>query len=517
MNSWNELLPAIGADFDAEFRHQLRVRCGTYNEWQVGSKWAPIKNIVERILGFDNHTPWQVEFLDFNETSQEAAIVDGVLVENRLFTHNALTGKWELTRPSQDSPHEVLREILRHFQTGGAGDRDFVKLFNRLIEPPYGIPNGIIPLLVALVFRAEPAKIGVYSKSGSQWQRVPDGEVPEALVGMARWPDRYTTRFNKLTGKQRFVFKALGPEMNLPFSDRMTGERFYSYCEEVRNALRKWVMPLPDGIMAIPDLTDIQKKLLKLLRGPVPPQLSLLADTLVDVIQEDTTTHEELADAGNQLTTFPATALLWQSLRTKISRHVEGIKAPVRSALREVMRATSPEESSMNLQHVVQAIKPIERFTSGNGSLHQLVLRLESAPDGGDLVEEVAAAISNKPTANLTDEDYGRAVGMLEVFAAIGPATDGHTVLVLPSGERRSLPTVDNPIARAQIQTAIQSWQDSFGLTPDQAAALAVSEIYSKDVHNIDHSTQPIPDADAAACDKHLSVNALDANSSRDD
>ena len=50
-----------------------------------------------------------------------------------------------------------------------------VKLFVKLINLPYGIPNGIIPLLIALVVHAEGSRIAFYS--GAQNQRVGDPQL----------------------------------------------------------------------------------------------------------------------------------------------------------------------------------------------------------------------------------------------------------------------------------------------------------------------------------------------------
>ena len=62
-----------------------------------------------------------------------------------------------------DRPAEVMRSILTHL-TVGSGDKEFAKLYTKLIEPPFGIPNGIIPIFLALVFRTEGSRIGVYEK-----------------------------------------------------------------------------------------------------------------------------------------------------------------------------------------------------------------------------------------------------------------------------------------------------------------------------------------------------------------
>jgi hypothetical protein len=241
--------------------------------------------------------------------------------------------------------------------------------------------------------------------------------------------------------------------------------------------LKTWAAALPEGALAIPDLTDNQKKLLKVLRTAVPPQLPLLADHLVQVVEDDPTTHDELADGGNRLTSFPETARLWRDFRTKISRHVDGIKASVRSAIREVAQV-GPEETSVDYARVVRAIKPLERLAPSNAPIKQIVERLSVPQEAGDIVEKVAAAIANKAPASLTDEDYGRAAGMLEIAAAIG-VQDNKTTILLPVGGKRSLQEVVHPEAKSRIDSDVRVWRDTFNLSPDQIAALAIDAIYS--------------------------------------
>ena len=113
VSSWGQLLPSIGRDLDTAFSSQPRVRCGTFNEWQdgAGSQWTKIENIVEAILKFDEKPEYQNEVLGQGKpTSQEAAVIDGVLVENSFFTHNPMAGKWELVSPTPEYP---VRSVTR--------------------------------------------------------------------------------------------------------------------------------------------------------------------------------------------------------------------------------------------------------------------------------------------------------------------------------------------------------------------------------------------------------------------
>ena len=476
--SWNEFLPAIAKDLDGQFTHQVQVRCGSFNEWQTRPAWTAINKVVERILEFDERPDFQAEYLGFTDTSQEAAIADGVLVENNFLKHNAIKDKWELISVDEDCPCEALKEVLRHFTAGGGGVKDFSKLFVKLIDPAFGIPNGIIPLLVALVIRTELGRIALYARSGSQWPGVPDSETAEAVVQMAKQPTRYQSRYTKLTGRQRMVFKAIGPLIGVPYADRLSsGELFYGFCEKVRSELKEWAAKLPEGVLQLSGLSDFHRKLLRSLRLPVPPHISALADALVEIAQDDPSTHQELQDADSATRDFPATQKLWKEFRTKIDRYVEGVKAPLRAKLRDIV---SPEggDARVGSAQIASAFEFAESLGAEDNPLHAVAESLKDTPQEVDPADAVAAAISGKSIASLTDEDYGRAEGVVSM-AGLLKKDVGKWVVVLPSGERRSLDPVEHAEAAQRVRESLNQCQQTFGLSRDQILAIAVGALCS--------------------------------------
>ena len=88
--------------------------------------------------------------------------------------------------------------------------------------------------------------------------------------------------------------------------------------------------------MKISELSEPQRQLLRSLRGPVPPQLPVLADSLIAVMQEDAGTQDELVESPT-VQSYPEMERVWQSLRGKIDRYLEGVKAPVREAIRTAL------------------------------------------------------------------------------------------------------------------------------------------------------------------------------------
>jgi hypothetical protein len=470
VSSWGQLLPSIGRDVDIAFASQPRVRCGTFNEWQEasGGQWNKIENIVEAILKFDEKPEFQNEFFNFNTTSQEGAVIDGVLVENGFFTRNSLTDKWELISPTSEISSPVLQEALRYLAARSSSDKPFLKLYERLIEPPFGVPNGVIPLFVALVFRAEPSRIAIYQKKYNNWERI-ESKLAEAITGMGRFPDRYQTRYSKLSPKQRWVFRVIGSELTTRVPEGGATDKMEEACEKVAAEMREIVHKLPDAALAIPDLTEAEKDIFKALRGGVPPQPTLLADHLMRWVQEDAEARRELEDTGNTMTSFPATVKLWRGFRERLGRQVEGARAPVR---RQLLSAGG------DLPKVVESLRKVEAVAGGGNSvITPIVQRLEASDGKADLIEQVVAAISNKETRQLSQEDYGRASGILEIIQSFTPP-QGHITIVLPSGGRKELPTFTHDQAREHIRRAVQDWQSAYSLSPEQTAALLLGLLF---------------------------------------
>jgi hypothetical protein len=464
VSSWGQLLPSIGRDLDTAFHQQPRVRCGSFNEWQhySGSQWNKISNIVEAILKFDEKPEYQNEYLNFNNTSQEAAVIDGVLCENGFFAFNSATGRWELTTPSADTASEVMREVLKYLASRSASDKPFIKLYERLIDPPFGVPNGIIPLFVALAFRAEPARIGIYNKRYNNWERV-ESKIADAIADMARFPDRYQTRYSKLSPKQRWVFRVIGSELEVRVPESGAADKIEEACERVAAQLRDLVHKLPEAALTLPDLSEAQKDILKSLRGGVPPQPTLLADHLMRWVQEDAEARQELEDAGNNRTEFPATVRLWRDFREQLGRQVEGARAPVRRQLQNVGK---------DRVGIVESLRKVEALAGPeNRVIAPIVERLAASDGKAELIEEVVAAVANKEARQLSQEDYGRASGILEVIQSLTPAA-GRVTVILPDGRRREFPEFSHEQALPQILQSVRDWQAAFALTPEQIAAM---------------------------------------------
>ena len=480
VSSWSELLPSIAADLERDFDRQIRVRCGAFNEWRTGQAFSAIEKIVTRILAFDETPEWHDQFLGFRESSQEGAIVDGVLVENGLLVEDSLSGMWNLVDVDDSSDVDALVAVLKHFQTGGAKDKEVSKLFVKLISPPFGLPNGIIPLLIAIVFRTEGARLAIYT--GAQNQRVTEAKTANAIMNMGRRPDKYRTRYSKLTNKQRVVFRAIARETGVTFTDRLLrGEAFYEQCERIRSSLKSWGAKLPDLVLTAAELNESQRHVVKLLRAPISPQLPVLADGLINLFNVYDDSRDELAAADASTTAFPVLLTRWRSFRTTLERYVDGVRAPLREAVREVADVDSTDDTDTS-DRLVDVLRSVDNFGTETNPIREVADRLSDVSVDADPLQEIAVAISKKSADRLTEEDYGRAVGVLEVAGAIKKAraqrgSNCEYEVLFPDGKRQVFIGFQNEEAATSLASALEEVAGRFSLTPDQVVVLTLQTL----------------------------------------
>lgn len=398
---------------------------------------------------------------------------------------------WRLDSIDADCNIEALREVLRFFQTGATQDKEVSKLFDKLINPPYGLPNGIVPLLIALVFRTEGARIAIYT--GSQNQRVVETKLAAAIMDMGRSPDKYRARYNKLSNKHRIVFRAIAPELGVHFTDRLLrGEAFYTQCERIRSTLKNWISKLPEMVLSSTELSEAQRQLTKKLKGPVPPQLPVLADSLVEMFNEQDDSREELSVADATTNSFPAMVKRWREFRTAVERYVDGVRAPLRASIREITGVESTEGSETP-SRLIDALQSIDDFGLPDNPIRQIADKLASASTDADPLGQIAAAVSQKTIEDLTEEDYGKAVGVLEVASALKKVrTDrkekAEYELISPAGIKKVVITFDHGEAANHVLSLLRDIGSRFSLTTNQVTAIVLQVLSSSEDQTLDVS-----------------------------
>ena len=82
-----------------------------------------------------------------------------------------------------------------------------------------------------------------------------------------------------------------------------------------------------------------------------------------------------------------------------------------------------------------------------------------------------------KDISKLTAEDIGVATGVLKMVKAVGEL-HRKCAVILPSGERRELPEVDNSPATTEVRTFCDESRAKHSLSPEELASLVIRAIF---------------------------------------
>jgi len=97
-------------------------------------------------------------------------------------------------------------------------------------------------------------------------------------------------------------------------------------------------------------------------------------------------------------------------------------------------------------------------------------------------LESVVAALSNKRPENLTEEDYGKAAGILQITAEIKKTNEHRRErqefeLVDPNGKRLRFAKIENSDAAEWFKLRINDLIVQFSLSSDEASSVALAII----------------------------------------
>ena len=116
-------------------------------------------------------------------------------------------GRWTLGEPQGDDSckvRPVLREIQRLLESNADQRLSVEKLSQQLRRPPYGLRDGIIPLLLAVVAISQKREVAVY-ENGTFLREV----GKDAFLRMSKNPERFDIQYCKLEGARAELFQQL--------------------------------------------------------------------------------------------------------------------------------------------------------------------------------------------------------------------------------------------------------------------------------------------------------------------
>lgn len=248
--SWHQFRADLAKSVQSEYPKEIHVRNMNLNkvsdEDYVGRKI--LIDIIQKILDYADNPAYQNDLLGEKETSESAAIVDGVLGANELFIRRA--GGWDIK--SAEETDGALREILGlihgEFLKRRTEAFKTINLRKLLLSPPYGLPPVSHALFAAVALRHEQKRIA--------WQGSARNKPFAVNLANAFAKDStYEIRLEDFTTHQKWILTLLG--LNLP-------ESFRTYePKQAASNLYGFIKTLPDAVKSSKKLSEHARKLLE--------------------------------------------------------------------------------------------------------------------------------------------------------------------------------------------------------------------------------------------------------------
>jgi len=440
--NWYDLFAKTAISVEAQCEKEIMVRCPSFNEWQ-DSKKAGIKKIVGSILTFDDTPTLHAQYMGFNETSLEAAVVDGVLTMNTMLK-KGLQQEWSLVDYSaKDVQLPEVIERIRSFILSGGSKKNMLKLFAELIEPPYGIPNGLIPVLIALAIRNDLDRLTFFSASGNP---IAKSKLDEELAKIITQPAKCSFRYEKLTGTSRHVYRAFAHALGSPLLQReLTGVTFTERCKQILTNLRAWAQAFPEMVVDLGVLTPEEKKFISRLRNPVSPDSRDLSDLALAMFCADAEVKTELADATTNQLEYPEVVRVWDDLNHIIRGEVEESRDVVDEHLQKIPKGvmsffgTAAESSTAN-------------------------------------VDEFVASVCKKPAKNLGKEDFRYVQGKFDILNEMR-AEDAIVSLIMPNAVEK-IECFSHAEVEQELGALFGSIKDKYSLAENELLAICLKLLY---------------------------------------
>ena len=344
----------------------------------------------------------------------DASMLRTVLMHTGLYRHDA-DGRWRYALPD-DIADPGLRAVwteLQQFLTEAASDpKELRPLFDRLMEPPYGVRAGLIPILFTAALKAFPSALSL--TKGDEY--VTD-ILPSEIEQLCREPDLYRLRVLELNDAQRAYLHGL--HAVLTPEPIKTGQEndLIRLCFD---ALERWKAQLPPAALVTKRLSASTHPFQAVLRQPADP-VHLLLDKLPAACGYAVELHTELIQALTHCT---------EELMGVVAAYHEHAAASVRRTL-----AFGHDETDRDVREVACqwadcfAESFIEQVTDGIAK--GLLSRMRTPYDSDAmLIESLSSLLVGKPlsrwddsTIAVFDRELQNVVRRVEETALAGDAT----------------------------------------------------------------------------------------------
>lgn len=193
---------------DEVYHAAPRIRNELVNRRALSSQGAAARRELLALMV----TKAQLPQLGIEKAPPHLSMYRSILQAGRLHVVSKDSQTWHFVAPSEDETQDPLRlyptwQAFESFlESCTATRRPVSEFWSQLQQPPYGIREGVIPVLFVAMLLVKAAEVGVYENGNF----VADLQ-PAHLERMVKHPDKFEVRYSPLTEARQELFDALGP------------------------------------------------------------------------------------------------------------------------------------------------------------------------------------------------------------------------------------------------------------------------------------------------------------------
>jgi hypothetical protein len=340
------------------------------------------------------------------DNTPQASMLRTTLINTGLYCH--ADGAWRFALPDEikdQGLRSVWKRLEAFFSAGKENEGGIKDFIDKLRRPPYGVREGVIPILVCAAYRAFPDAV-LLLKQGCYMRDV----LPSDIEDICATPDQFSVKIFDLSSRQLnyldrlvSVFTPAGPDHSAPGAVMADGE---STVVELRtdrfrkayDSMGAWKAGLPPAALTAKGVSAAAEGFQQVLQQDLDPELLFFSE--LPRVMGCTSTEYEKCISRLQETIDELTSV--------ISRYQAAVEASIRSIF-----ALNGKVPNGSLNEIACAWANCFSSAYRQGQQDLVAMRLFSNLDGqpeGDerFIESLALLLVGKTLIHWGGETYGQ-------------------------------------------------------------------------------------------------------------
>jgi hypothetical protein len=387
----NRLTAFLSAVCDALYGVTPRLWNELINRRQLSSQAAAARrNLIEAMLT-RSHQPT----LGISGYPPERSMYESLLRESGLHRQDE-HGHWHFAPPSPDDPlglGPTWEAIADYVFAPPLGTRPLQGLFERLKAPPYGLTDGVLPVLLCAFYLVHQHEMTLYREG----TLLPEPGVADWEV-LLRRPDLFALAGCRLEGARQVVLERLARSLGVETA----------VMPVVRELLRR-LKTLPEYAWRTQRLPERALRLRRAIEGARSPEQLLFVE-LPEAL--------ELPPFDEAQDTPLATDEFFERLNEALLALSEATPRLRTWARDHLLSACGLPGGEMGWEQFLTLAESLVQVTT-NPRLLPLLQRAVGAPDPTSGLDSVLALVAARPLRTWTDADADRFAGQARVVGAL--------------------------------------------------------------------------------------------------